>query len=83
MSNDPICVVFIPPLIAVLKAAEDRKGSPLTEDEVLGIRDGATATAVPFSTALALDSERGYEDIVPEECWVEWQRVRSSLWQQS
>jgi len=63
----------------LLKAAEDRKGSPLSEDEVLEIRANATATAVPFSTAFALEKERGDEDIAPEECWKEWQRVRSSL----
>lgn len=79
MSKDPLCIVFVPALIAVLKAAEDRKGSPLSEDEVLEIRDGATASAVPFSAALALEKERGYEDIAPEECWEEWQRIRSTL----
>lgn len=79
MSTDPLCIVFIPALVALLKAAEDRKGSFLSEVEVLEIRDNATATAVPFSTAFALEKERGYEDIVPEECWKEWKRVRASL----
>ena len=69
----------MPSLVCLLKAAEDCKGAPLSETEVLEIRDNATATAVPFSAAYALEKERGYEDIVPEECWTEWQRVRSSL----
>lgn len=79
MSTDPLCIVFVPALVALLKAAEDRKGSPLSEAEVLEIRDNATATAVPISAAFALEEERGYRDIVPENCWKEWQRVRSSL----
>lgn len=79
MSTDPLCLVFVPALVALLKAAEDRKGSALSEPEVLEIRDNATATAVPFSIAFAMEEERGYRDIVPEECWKEWQRVRTSF----
>jgi len=79
LSTDPLCLVFIPTLVSLLKAAEDCKGTPLSEEEVLEIRDNATATAVPFSAAVALEKERGYEDIVPEECWNEWQRVRSFI----
>ncbi len=79
MSTDPLCLVFVPALVSLLKAAEDRKGSPLSEDEVLEIRDNATAIAVPFSAGLALEKERGYQDIAPEECWEQWQQVRSSL----
>ncbi|MDH1657252.1 hypothetical protein N5E96_14470 [Pseudomonas mosselii] len=79
MSTDPLCLVFVPALVSLLKAAEDRKGSQLNEDEVFEIRDNATATAIPFSVAVAMEKERGYEDIVPEECWKEWQRVRSFL----
>ena len=47
------------------------------ENEVLGIRDNANTTAVPVSAAFALEEERRYRDIVPQECWKEWQRVRS------
>lgn len=79
MSTDPLCLIFVPALVALLKAAEERKGSPLSEPEVLEIRDNATAMAVPFSAAFAMEEERGYRDIVPEECWKEWQRVRSSF----
>jgi hypothetical protein len=47
----------------LLKAAEDRKGTPLSENEVLEIRNNATTTSVPFSAAFALEEERGYRDI--------------------
>ena len=79
MSNDPLCLVHVPALVVLLKAAEDRKGSPLTEAEVVQIRDDATCIALPLSAAFALEDERGYPDIVPEDCWEEWQRVRLSF----
>ncbi|MEG5265577.1 hypothetical protein TRP66_14845 [Pseudomonas sp. JDS28PS106] len=78
MSNDPLCLVHVPALVVLLKAAEDRKGSPLTEAEVVQIRDKAACIALPFSAACSLEDERGYPDIVPEDCWEEWQRVRLS-----
>jgi hypothetical protein len=79
LSTDPLFHVFIPALVSLLKAAEDRKGTPLSENEVLGIRDNANTTAVPVSAAFALEEERRFRDIVPEECWKEWQRVLSLL----
>lgn len=79
MSTDPLCLVFVPALIAVLCAAETRKGAPLTEAEVFEIRDAATCITLPFSKALALETERGYPDIVAEDCWNEWQRVLPSI----
>lgn len=52
MSTDPLCLAFVPPLAALLTAAENRQGSPFTEDEVCVIRDRAACIAAPFSTAL-------------------------------
>jgi hypothetical protein len=34
--------VFVPALFEVLLSAEDKKGEPLTYDEVITIRDNAT-----------------------------------------
>jgi len=79
MSTDPLCLVFVPALVAVLTAAEAKKGTPLTEAEVCEIRDAATCIALPFSTALAMETERGYPDIVAEDCWSERQRLRASV----
>ncbi|AUO46137.1 hypothetical protein [Pseudomonas ogarae] len=79
MSSDPLCLVFVPALAAVLTAAESKKGTPLTELEVCNIRDQATCIAVTFATALAMEQERGYADIVAEDCWNEWQRLRLSI----
>lgn len=74
--TDQLCAVFIPALVLLLKDAEARKGSPLSEAEVLAIRDGATCIAVPFDVALHMESDRGLRDVVAEDCWNEWQRVR-------
>ncbi|WP_138762947.1 hypothetical protein [Pseudomonas lactis] len=79
MPTDPLCLVFVPSLAAVLTAAESKNGAPLCEVEVCDIRDQATCIAVTFSTALAMEQERGYPDIVAEDCWNEWQRLRPSL----
>ncbi|WP_076016098.1 hypothetical protein [Pseudomonas sp. ATCC PTA-122608] len=73
MDADPLCLVFVPALVAVLTAAEDRKGSTLTEAEVCDIRDRAVCITLPFSVALDMERERGYPDIVAENCWSEWQ----------
>ncbi|OLS62915.1 hypothetical protein [Pseudomonas putida] len=78
MPTEPLCLVFTPALVTLLQAAENRKGSPLTEPETVAIRDAATCIAVTFSTAYAMEQERGYQDIVAEDCWNEWQRVRLS-----
>ena len=76
METDPICLVFIPALVVILTAAESKKGSPLTEEEVVNIRDKATCMAVRFSVALKMEEERGYPDISAENCWEEWQDHR-------
>ncbi|MBK3453254.1 MULTISPECIES: hypothetical protein [Pseudomonas] len=77
--TEQLCVVFIPALSVVLQSAETNKGFPLTESEALKIRDQATCVAVPFEVALDMENERGFRDIVAEDCWNEWQRLRLSM----
>lgn len=77
--TEQLCLVFIPTLAAILQHAETDKGSPLLESEVLEIRDHATCVAVPLDVALDMESERGYRDLVAEDCWNEWQRLRLSF----
>jgi hypothetical protein len=79
MEADPLCLVFIPALVAVLRAAEERKGSPLTEAEVCNIRDQAVCITLPFSIALDMEKERGYPDIASENCWNEWKKARELI----
>ncbi|MGH8448740.1 hypothetical protein [Pseudomonas sp.] len=77
--TEQLCVVFIPALSVALQSAETSKGSPLTEIEVLKIRDQATCIAVPLRIALDMENERGFRDLVAEDCWNEWQRLRLSM----
>ena len=78
-AEEPLVVVFIPPLIDVIRWAEDAKGEPLTEGEVAAIRDEAICITMRQSHAQALESKRGYPDLDPENAWQEWQAIRSEL----
>ncbi len=80
MSDDADLIpVFIPSLSAVLIAAEDTKGEPLTNDEVLSIRDSAACIMMTPTDVAKLAESRGYDDIDPENCWYEWQMLRREL----
>ena len=78
---DPLRLVITPALVAILLNAEQAKGSPLTEAEVVAIRDSAQCIAMPASVAAEVEAQRGYPDIDPEAAWIEWQRVRTELGQ--
>jgi uncharacterized protein YegJ (DUF2314 family) len=71
--------VLIPALGAVLLAAEDKKGEPLTNDEVLSIRDNGACIMMTHSDLAKLAKSRGYDDIDPENCWYDWQMLRREL----
>jgi len=68
-------VAPIPSLVSILLAAERRKGTALTEEEVRSIRDSAGVMVLPDKGEL-LEERRSYEDIDPVNCWREWQRAR-------
>ena len=77
--EDDVAIVFTPALVAVLARAEQLKGQPLTEAEVLRIRDNAIYATMTQAQAQSLAESRGYDDLDPEGCWVQWQQVRASL----
>jgi hypothetical protein len=77
--NDPLVLVFIPALVTLLYKAETEKGAPLSESEVIAIRDGATCMTVPYSAAAAAEDQRGYPDLIAEDVWNEWQQARLEL----
>ncbi|KAF0813540.1 hypothetical protein IGB42_01891 [Andreprevotia sp. IGB-42] len=76
---EPLCVVFIPALVALLARAEALKGDALTEQEVLVIRDAAHCMTLPASALAVLEESRGYADIDAGDCWAEWQAVREQI----
>lgn len=80
MSDPELLVIYpMPSLVATLLNREKAKGSPLTEAEVIEIRDSCPSVAVPASMAARIDAERGYKDIDPERCWEQWQEARRNL----
>jgi len=78
-TDEPIVPVFIPALVAILVHHEKAKGSPLTKDEVLSIRDNAACMTMRLSMACQMAEKRGYADLTPENCWEEWQEFRKQL----
>lgn len=68
--------VFLPPLATILAAAETQKGSRLTETEVVAIRDEASCIMMEDGDAAKMAESRGFHDVVPENCWADWHRLR-------
>jgi hypothetical protein len=77
--EERLVLVFVPALAALLVRAEDLKGSPLTEAEVVRIRDAASCVAMPPDVACQTEEARGYPDIDPEDCWAAWLRLRAEM----
>jgi hypothetical protein len=80
MSDSEKLVIYpMPSLFATLLNREQTKGSPLTEAEVIEIRDCCPSVATPVDVAAKIDAARGYKDIDPEQCWEQWQEARTRL----
>jgi hypothetical protein len=80
MTEDEDLIIYpVPSLVATLLNRERAKGTPLTEAEVIEIRDNCPSIAMTRDAARKVDESRGYLDIDPENCWEEWQRAREEL----
>jgi hypothetical protein len=82
-ATEPQVLVFLNPLVMLLAGRERQKGSPLTREEVLEVRDTAPCIRMPKSQAekvyASLDSHVPIPRIDPERCWEEWQEIRQHL----
>jgi hypothetical protein len=78
-AGEKLVPTFIPALVVLLVRAEQRKGSPLTQEEVIHIRDGGACVMLPESQAAHLSEKRGYADVDPQFAWEQWQEVRGQL----
>lgn len=76
--HEELLIVPVPSLIATLLAAQDKRRTPLTEEDVLRIRDAAPAIAMPLFAYEEVTAVRGYRDIDPENAWEEWQDYLNS-----
>lgn len=77
MTEDRLIPVFMPALVTLLTNLEKQKGAPLTEDEVLEVRDKGTCMMLRQSMVVKMAETRGYSDIDPGNAWAEWQAVRA------
>src|SRR5262245_32537643 len=81
--EEPKVIVFLNPLAILLAADERRKGSPLTEEEVLRVRDQAACTVMTVSQAekfyAALDAKCPIIRLDPNNLWAEWQAIRDQV----
>ena len=75
--DEPLLIVPIPPLVTLLSFKEAEKGAPLSELEVLALRDGAICMTLPLSQARAMAAARGYDDLNSQNIWEEWQAYRA------
>jgi hypothetical protein len=80
---EQVVTVFLNPLAMLLAARERQKGTPLTEAEVLVVRDGAACTQMPLSQAerfyAVLDAQMPIPRLDPERIWEQWQAVRDGV----
>jgi hypothetical protein len=77
--SEELIIYCVPSLVATLLNREQAKGSPLTEEEVLQIRDSSPAIALHPEVAREMDEKRGYKDINPDYCWEQWQEARKDF----
>ena len=68
--------VYVPSLYELLLIAEQKKGSPLTESEVVSLRDTATVVMMHRTAAEAVCRNRAVVDIDADHVWAEWQQRR-------
>lgn len=79
MSDEDLVSVPIPALVAILLDLERTKNGPLTEAEVLAVRDNAVSIALPRDVAADIAEERGYDDIDQDDVWAAWNAIRPTL----
>lgn len=71
-----LVLLFIPSLAAILAHAEQLTGAPLTEEQVIRIRDAAQVVVTLPQAAAAVGERRGYADVDPANPWESWQAIR-------
>jgi len=77
--TDKFKSVFMPPLSQVLINAENKKGHPLSLNEVLSIKNSAVVIIIKKGLQQELPGDQDEHDIDPENCWHDWQILRRSL----
>ncbi len=76
--SEGLVLVFMPSLVALLDQAEQLTGVPLTEDQVIRVRDAALVVVTQPHPAAAVEHARGYPDVDPTRPWESWQTIREN-----
>lgn len=74
---DELHLLFVPALVILLRALED-KGGPLTRRQVEETTEQGACVAVTHRDAQEMERARGYADIDPELAWEQWCVVRAN-----
>jgi hypothetical protein len=72
-------LVFMPALVALLLASEERAGRALTRAEVEAIVEKGVCMTMEPRDAQKLERSRGYSDLDPEQAWDQWRAARGGL----
>lgn len=82
-TDEPQVKVYLNPLLMLLAGREKQKGSPLTREEVLEVRDHAASVMMTASQArsfyAALDAKVPIYRLDPDRIWEQWQEVRDEI----
>jgi hypothetical protein len=70
--------VFIPALVHLLTAAEEKAGRGLHREEVERLTSEGACIMMTHADAKRLEQSRGYADLEPEHAWQQWQVLRRS-----
>lgn len=73
-----MAVISIPSLAVRLTEAEQRKGAPLTQEEVESVNSRTLYVCVPDNIARGMEVFCGYADIDPHKCWEAWLNYRAA-----
>jgi hypothetical protein len=73
-----LTLVFVPSLVSMLLAAENKAGRALTREQVEAIRDESACIAMKPRDAQQMERKRGYADLEPTLAWEQWQIARIS-----
>jgi hypothetical protein len=75
--------VYLNPLIMLLAGAEKQNGRPLTQEEVLHIRDTAVSVMMTPEQAKkfykSMDAQVPVHRMNPDRVWEEWQEIRNEV----
>jgi hypothetical protein len=77
MTDEPLVIVPVPSLASVLRWHEEKKGAPLTREEVAAISDNAVCMTMPASIAASFLANRG-PDVRLDYAWVDWLALKAN-----